>query len=406
MAKYGYDRSKLKGLTPFPFLGEVKTRNKHIEAADTALPQSVFNPNRLADALHPVVQYAKVAEVVDHGDAKSYVLVPDAAKGTKALAYFRAGQYVSVSLDMDGVTADKPYTLSSAPKAALGSEHTSYTLTVKQAPGSDGATHILGHWQEGTEVTLSGPKGEFYYQEMRDARHVLALAGGSGITPFLSMAAAVADGTEDFRLTVLYGSRTKDGILLKEELDALEAKSKGKVRVVHVLSDETAEGYEHGFITAELIRKYAEGDTSVFVCGPRAMYGFVKAELKKLPIPERRIRFELSGEFGDPSRAAGYPAEAAGKTHSITVWIRGEKRVVPCKAEQSLLRAMEQAGIRVPSDCRSGQCGWCHSRLIAGDVFVPEEADGRRMADKQYGWIHPCATYALTDVELEVFPIL
>ena len=66
------------------------------------------------------------------------------------------------------------------------------------------------------------------------------------------MACAVADGIEDFDLTILYGSRTNDTILLKEELEAVAARSNGRVKVVHVLSDEAAEGYEHGFITAEL----------------------------------------------------------------------------------------------------------------------------------------------------------
>lgn len=101
------------------------------------------------------------------------------------------------------------------------------------------------------------------------------MAGGSGITPFYSMACAVADGIEDFDLTILYGSRTKDTILLKEELEAVAARSNSRVKVVHVLSDEAAEGYEHGFITAELIRKYAgEEDYSLFLCGPKAMYDF------------------------------------------------------------------------------------------------------------------------------------
>ena len=405
MAKYNYDKSKLKGLTPFPFLGEVKTRTANIEAAPTTLPKSIYNPNILAAKLHPHVQYTKVAKVIDHGDAKSFVFVPDESKGTKSLAYFRAGQYVALALDMDGVTANKPYSLRSNPKDALGDENNSYTLTVKHGKGAQGGEYILSHFDVGTEVAMSGPLGNFYYQDLRDARNVIALAGGSGITPFYSMAAAIADGIEDFNLTILYGSRTHDNILLKGELDEVAARSGGKVKVVHVLSDETVEGYEHGFLTAELIAKYASGDYSVFVCGPKAMYSFLGGEIAKLNLPERRVRFELSGEFGDPAQDPAYPAEAAGKEFTITVWIRGEKTTVPCKAEQSLLRAMEGAGIRVPSDCRSGQCGWCHSRLISGKVFVPESADGRRMADKKFGWIHPCSTYALSDVEVEVFPL-
>ena len=135
MAKYNYDKKALKGLTPFPFLGEVKTRTAAIEAAPATLPKSVYNPNILAKRLHPAVQHCLIQKVEDHGDAKSFTLVPDAAKGTKEMAYFRASQYVSVALNIDGAPVHKPYTIRSNPKDALGTEGTSYTLTTPP-PGS------------------------------------------------------------------------------------------------------------------------------------------------------------------------------------------------------------------------------------------------------------------------------
>ncbi|MBQ0037157.1 MAG: iron-sulfur cluster-binding domain-containing protein [Clostridiales bacterium] len=403
MAKYNYDKKSLKGLGVGAFLGEVKTRNAHIEAAEATIPTSVFNANRLAKALHPSVQFARVSRVIDHGGAKSFVLVPDTDKGTQAMAYFRAGQYVSLALNMDGVTACRPYSIRSNPVDALGEENTSYTLTVKHSQSGQASEYILNNWAEGTEVILSGPLGNFYYQSLRDAGHVVALAGGSGITPFCSMACAIADGIEDFDLTILYGSRTHDDILLRDELDAVAERSNGRVKVVYVLSDEKADGYEHGFLTAELIKKYAgDGDYSIYACGPKAMYAFLEGEVTELNLPRRRVRFELSGEYGDPARDSAYPTDAAGKTYRVTVMVRGEERVIFCRADQTLLRAMEEAGISVPSDCRSGQCGWCHSRLISGEVFVPESVDGRREADKKFGWIHPCCTYPISDVALEV----
>ena len=406
MAKYNYDKSVLKGLGVGDFMNEVKTRQAHIDQGEATIPTSVYNPNKLAAKLHPGVQFGKIKEVREYDGAKTFVIAPDAEKGCKELAYFRAGQYVSFALDFDGATVCKPYSLSSGPKDALGETDNSYSVTVKRTPNGYASDYILDNWTVGTKLMFSGPLGNFYYQGLRDAKSVIALAGGSGITPFISMAQAVADGIEDFDLTILYGSRSHDNILLKDRLDEYAARSNGKVKVVHVLSDDDAEGYEHGFINAELIKKYApEGDYSIFVCGPKAMYRFVGGEIEKLGLPKRRVRFELSGEYGDPTGDAAYPAEAAGKTYNVKVWIRGESRTVTCKAEESLLHAMETAGIRVPSDCRSGQCGWCHSRLISGETYIPESNDGRRAADKKFGWIHPCATYPLSDVELEVFPM-
>ncbi|MGM9586596.1 MAG: 2Fe-2S iron-sulfur cluster-binding protein [Candidatus Limivicinus sp.] len=405
MGKYNYSRKGLKGLTPFPFLGEVKTRVKAIQAAPDTIPQSVYNANILAKSLHPAVQHVKIAKVEDHGGAKSFTLVPDKARGTEKMAYFRASQYVSVSLNINGAPVNKPYTIRSNPKDALGSGDTSYTLTIKLTDPAYASAHILSTWKEGDQVDISGPLGDFYYQNLRDAKQVVAIAGGSGITPFYSMAAAIADGIEDFDLTILYGSRTADGILLKDEIEAVAARSKGRVKVIHVLSHEEKEGFEHGFITAELIRKYApQGDYSVFMCGPKAMYTFEEGEMKKLGLPKRRYRMEMSGDYLGAAQNADFPGSKKGREYRLTVDIRGEKQTIPCKAEESLLWAMEQAGIKAPSHCRSGECGWCHSRLVSGDVYIPEDADGRRMADKKFGWIHPCCSFPLSDIELAIYP--
>lgn len=404
MAKYNYDKSALKGLGVGAFLGEVKVREAHIAAAADDMPQSIYNSNILAKKLHPAKQFVKVAKVTDHGDAKSYTLVPDPLRGTEAMAYFRAGQYTTVELSIDGATLWKPYSICSGPADALNG---SYTITVRRSNSGYVSEYILNNWTEGTDAVISGPQGDFYYQRLRDAKHVVAMAGGSGITPFHSMACAIADGIEDFDLTILYGNRTRESILLREELDAVAARSNGKVRIVHVLSDETIDGYEHGFITAELIRKYAdEDDYSLFLCGPKAMYAFADTQIAALGLPRRRARKELYGDYGDPARSTAYPAAAAGKTYTVSVTIRGETQTVPCRADQTLLSAMEQAGIKAPSRCRSGECGWCHSLLLSGDVFVPAEADGRREADKKFGWIHPCCTYPLSNIALDVPALL
>ena len=405
MAKYHYSKEGLKGLTPFPFLGEVKTRLAEIEKAPATIPQSIFNPNRLAASLHPAVQHCVIAKVVDHGDAKSFTLVPNEAKGTKKMAFFRASQYVSVSLNIDGALVNKPYTIRSNPKDALGDKNTSYTLTIKLTNPSYASKHILTTWKEGDEVDISGPLGDFYYQELRDAKNVVAIAGGSGITPFYSMAAAIADGIEDFNMTILYGSRKADGILLKEEIEEVAARSNGKVKVVHILSEEEKEGFEHGFINAEIIKKYApEGDYSVFMCGPKAMYVFGEGECKKLGLPKRRYRMEMSGDYMNAVKNEDFPKDKAESEFKLTVDIRGEKQTVPCKASETLLWAMEKAGIKAPSHCRSGECGWCHSRLVSGECYFPKDADGRRIADKKFGWIHPCCTYPMSDIEICIFP--
>ena len=396
-------KPNLRKLNPMDFTKMTPNRQAKIEAAPAkALPATEsYLPNFLARELHPDVQHLKVDRVAERGgDAKSYYLVPDTAKGTARLAYFSAGQYLSLSLKIGGSRVTRPYSIASSPKEALAGE---YMLTIRRAADGFVSPWILNHWKPGTEVTASAPLGEFTYEPLRDAKQVVGLAGGSGITPFRSLAKAIADGDEDAELTLLYGSRTREDALFAEELAALAADCP-KFRFVQVLSDEEAEGCEHGFLSAELIRKYApEGEYSVFICGPQAMYDFVDAELPKLGLRRKFIRHELFGACKDPAKYEDYPGASA-ETFRLTVRVCGEETTVACSAKDTLLVSLEKAGVAAPSHCRGGVCGWCRSKLVSGEVYTPASLDGRREADLIFGFVHPCCTFPLSDLVLDVPP--
>jgi ferredoxin len=225
-----------------------------------------------------------------------------------------------------------------------------------------------------------------------------------GITPFRSIAREIAHGDLDAQLLLLYGSSSED-ILFHDEFKELERASEGKVRIVHVLSCEVVsiEGCEQGFLTAELIRKYADvAASSFFICGPQVMYTFVEDELRKLSLPPRRIRRELYGEIRNILDWPGFPVAAAAKTFQMKVHMGGEIFEVPAKATESVLVAMERGNLAPPSQCRTGACGYCRSQLLKGEVFVSTEDDGRRAADREFGFFHPCASYPLSDLEIIV----
>lgn len=405
MAKYNYDKKALKGLTPFPFLGEVKTRTQAIEAAEDTIPTSTFNPNKIGKSLHPHIQFVKIAKIEELPNAKAYTFVPDTEKGTEKLAYFRAGQYVSVVLNMGESLVTKPYTLAGNPKWALG-EDSKYRIMVKNSGNGFASKYILENWKEGDSVVISGPLGNYYYQELRDAKKVVAASGGSGITPFISMAYAVAEGIDDYELTILCGNKTWNEIAFREELDEIAANSNGKVKIVHVLSEEKKTGTQKGFITSGLVMKYGgQEDYSLFICGNMAFYNYMHGVVDEIGLPVKRARFEVAGEYGDPAQSPQYHGDTKAE-YKVKVHARDKEYDITCKGDQTLVEALQAAGIGVTTDCRSGVCGWCHSRLICGNVFIPDEQDGRRAADKKFGWIHPCVTYPLSDIEMEVFPVI
>lgn len=379
------------------FKNMAKVREEEIQKAPAKEVSGDFTINTKAKQLHPDVQELEITEVIDHAAAGAKTFVFKATSGH--VAYFRAGQYLSIKEQIGESFITRPYSISSSPKDAASGK---IAITVKTNPTGYAAEHFLNEWTVGKKVLASDAQGQFYYEPMRDGKTVIACAGGSGITPFLSMAQAIKDGIEDFNLVILFGSRNRESILFASEFDEI-CKATDKVKVVHVLSDEEAEGYEHGFISADLIKKYAPAsDYSVFICGPEAMYRFIEKELPALNLPRKNIRRELLGVTKKVWEQAGYPAECKDKTFKITVKRGPFETTIDASANESVLVALERAGIKAPSRCRSGECGWCRSKLVSGSVFVPEENEGRRFSDIQFNYIHPCASFATSDLVLEV----
>ena len=376
-----------------------KVREKAIQAAPANEVSGEFAINTNAKKLHPDYQRLVIDEVIPHEGAKAKTFMFRRADG-EAFPYFRAGQYLSLKLPLEDSFVTRAYSLCSSPKDALKGRA---AITVRSNPGGFAADKLLAALKPGDEVIASDPQGFFYYEDLRDAKHVVGLAGGSGITPFLSMAYALRDGAEDFELTLLYGSRDEESILFKKELDEVAAACP-KFRVVHVLSDEEKAGYEHGFITAELIKKYAPADAeySVFLCGPEGMYRFLKPEIEKLALPERLFRRKMIDVTKTPWELDGYPQQCRDKIFNLTVRQGDREYKLSASANETVLTAIERAGIKAPSRCRSGECGWCRSRMLEGSVFIPQENELRRWADKEYGYIHPCSSFPTSDIVLEV----
>ncbi|MBQ6559866.1 MAG: 2Fe-2S iron-sulfur cluster binding domain-containing protein [Erysipelotrichaceae bacterium] len=377
----------------------IPSRRRIIENASAEFPKYEYNANILAKKLHPKVQHVVVSDVKKLNGAKLFTLRADPEKGTDALAYFQAGQYISLELAIGDSLLTRPYSLCSSPLQALKGE---YQIIVKTMKNGFASEYINTHFNIGTKIDISAPSGFFCYEPLRDTKKVIGIAGGSGIAPFLSFAKAIAEGTEDFELTLLYGSRTEEEILFKEELEELQNRC-GRINVIHVLSDEEKEGYRHGFISAELISEVSDRNDSVFVCGSQGMYDYIRKETEKLGLPRKQIRFDAYGEYRLTDRDAEYLKDHQAKVYELTVITNdGITHKVPVRCDEPILVALERAGIKAPSRCRSGECGWCRSRLVSGEVYTPELTERRRQYDKVVGYIHPCCSFACSDCKIMI----
>ncbi len=366
----------------------VPNRRKALAAGSPQPLPTRYRVNDLAKALHPGRMQVEVTALRPRTDRMTELTFRRV--DGDAFPFFRAGQYVSLQGTVGQSVVSRPYSISSSPREALENK---LTLGVEKAGFF--SDYLNREVKVGDRFVMTEPAGEFHYETLRDKPRILCVAGGSGITPFLSMAKSRKEGDEPYEMILFYGGRDAAHLAYKAELDALAAE--GVLQVVYVLSDETRQGYEHGFITAELMARYADlREVTFFLCGPAALYDFVGKELAPLDLPRKAVHKD-AGCCG--ARAVEEP-----RTFTLTVHIRDRVYTIPAREDETLLTAMERAGLPAPNKCRAGGCGYCHSKWLGGDFTVAEGRDGRRLADRKFGFVHPCVTYPQADMAIDVPP--
>jgi ferredoxin-NADP reductase len=319
---------------------------------------------------------------------------------------FRPGQYVNLFVDVDGILTSRPYSISSKPGVGF------LDLTVRDKPGGFVAPFLLNEMQVGDELESTGPAGAFYYEPLIDGRDLVFLAGGSGVTPFMSIIRHLlgrGEATPSLQIHLLYGSRLLDDVIFGAELAKLAAEHPC-FRYSLVISEPPAsyEGgdlespaYRTGFLDAKLIREEV-GDVSgktFYVCGPNVMYGFCLDALQEMGVPRHKIRRELYGPPDDVTQEPGWPAELPADA-LFEVEVEG-RRTIRAAAGEPLLSSLERYGLVVPAVCRAGECSACRTRLLSGRVFMPADT-GLRETDREHGYIHACVSYPLTHLRIRI----
>jgi ferredoxin-NADP reductase len=350
----------------------------------------------LADAyiarLHPRRLDLRVADVIEEtSSTKTFRLVAC----DKYLPPFQAGQYVSLFLDVAGIRTSRPYSISSQPKQ-IGY----YDITVRRLEGGLVSNFLLKEINVGDRLQSSGPQGHFYHNPLYHAKTMVCIAGGSGITPFMSMIREIVECGLDRDVYLFYGNKSTGDIIFEQELVRLSARFHNIH--YHPVVENPAADYDGkcGLITGDLIHEviggHAEGKT-FFVCGPQGMYDFCIPALEMRGVPKRNIRRELYGPPVDICKDPAWPqGVTAGDRFTVTVTGKGS---IQAPAHVPLLVSLEKGGIAPPATCRSGECSMCRVKVLSGRVFQPPGTPVRQ-SDSQYGYVHACVSYPLEDLEI------
>ncbi len=353
----------------------------------------------LVSALHPRHMALQVREVLAETPSTTTLRL---ARTDGELPPFRPGQYVNLHVEIDGVRTSRPYSISSAP----GADH--YDVTVRDYPGGFVAPHLVKTIRVGDRLTSSGPAGSFYHEPLLDGSRLVLLAGGSGITPMMSMIRDQARRGWPLKVQLLYGSRDPGDVIFDEELSRLAA-STDRFQYDRIISEPPA-GYDGltGLLDADLIsqRVDALSDKTFYICGPGAFYDLCQGALLELGVLRQRIKRELYGPPADITADPGWPAGlSARQTFGVRVKLStagngsAPTREIEVRAGEPLMNALERCHLVVPALCRTGECSACRTKLLAGRVLMPEHTL-LRVSDRRNGYIHPCVAYPLEDLEL------
>jgi ferredoxin-NADP reductase len=342
---------------------------------------------RAVESIHPERMRLRVVEVADRTPTiRSFRLVREDGE----LPPFRPGQYVNLWVDIDGVRTHRPYSICSIP----GDEH--LELSVKDVPGGFVAPHLRRTLKVGDPLDSSGPGGNFVHEPLSDGLDLVLLAGGCGLTPFLSIVRQASRDGWPARIHLIHGCTTPEEAMEAEELVGL-TDATDRFHYDRVYSAAPGAG-RSGLLDARCIGELVGevGGKTFFTCGPLPMIELCRSALGELGVEEHRVRFELPGTPPDVTAVRGWPG---GIEPTDSFELRVGERVVQATAGEPLLCTLERHGLLIPGRCRSGECAACRTQLASGQVYELPTAHVRE-SDRHYGYIHPCASYPISDLEL------
>jgi ring-1,2-phenylacetyl-CoA epoxidase subunit PaaE len=322
-------------------------------------------------------------------------------EGAKAEFAFRPGQYLAFRRDFDGQEIRRTYSICS------GLDDGVLQVGIKRVDGGAFSTFANEELRVGDTLQAMPPMGQFTVQIDPGASHrYLAFAGGSGITPILSIIRTVLAREPKSQVTLVYANRQLNTIMFREEIEDLKNLYMGRLRVIHVLEHDAQEiDLFTGRVTEEKCDDLFRGWIDVssmdmaLICGPEPMMQGIARALEAHGFDRSRIRFELFQSADQQGRLARpVPSKAAAKAGGtiLSVTLDGATRQIEMPAGATVLEAALAHDIDVPFSCRAGVCSTCRCRLTEGEV---EMAANHALEDYEVaqGYRLSCQSFPLTD---------
>jgi len=314
---------------------------------------------------------------------------------------YKSGQFLTLITGVDGKEIRRAYSLCSSPFV-----DTDLAVTVKRVENGLMSNWLPDHLKPGDKLKVMEPMGQFTTDfKKENKRHLVMFAGGSGITPMMSIIKSILSQEPESICSLIYCNRDIDSIIFKDEFDRKQNSFEGRFHVIHVLDNAPMnwQGYS-GLLNHDMLLKLFEripnwgiDKTTYLMCGPEGMMKNVEQLLSEQHIPKEKI-FKESFVTGvlDKEKKEAVSAKVEFKAREVTIRYDGQEYKVMVPPDKAILETALDAGIDLPFSCQSGLCTACRGKALSGKVKLDEE-EGLSQSEKDEGYVLTCVGHPLTD---------
>jgi ring-1,2-phenylacetyl-CoA epoxidase subunit PaaE len=324
--------------------------------------------------------------------------IPPALKDVFA---FKAGQHLTLRTEMNGEDLRRNYSVCAAP------HENEIRIAVKQMPGGRFSSWANANLKVGAEVEVLPPLGRFVVPATDSGEpNYVALAGGSGITPVLSILKTVLKENPRARFTLLYGNRDSASIMFLEELAGLKNRYLERLEIYHFLENEAEEVelFNGRLDRAKCDEVFSslidvKAANAFFICGPGPMMDAAEQSLVAHDVPPERIFIErfTTGKVSAEQLARDEALQQKAQGTQITVTLDGRRSRISFNAEKgNILESVQAAGLPAPYACKGGVCSTCRAKVLSGTVTMKKNY-GLSDEEVGQGYVLTCQSVPTSD---------